>query len=64
MKKKVPAKKKVGPPFKPPAVVKVPVCLKLPRWLLAWMRTQDQSMAILIEEALTEKHGIEAPEAK
>jgi len=57
-------KKKIGAPFKPSELVKTPVCLKLPRWLLAWMRSQDQSMAILIEEALSEKHGIQAPEIK
>jgi len=57
-------KKKIGAPFKPSELVKVPVCLKLPRWLLAWMRSQDQSMAVLIEEALSEKHGIEAPKAR
>ena len=55
---------KVGPPFKPPILVKIPVGLKLPRWLIAWMKTQDQSMAVLIEEALTEKHGIEPPKPK
>lgn len=50
-----------GAPNKPPALVKVPVGLKLPRWLLDWMRQQDKSMAVLVEEALREKHGIEPP---
>lgn len=50
-----------GAPSKPPALVKAPVGLKLPRWLLDWMRQQDKSMAVLVEEALREKHGIEPP---
>lgn len=50
-----------GAPHKPPALVKVPVGLKLPRWLLDWLRQQDKSMAVLIEEALREKHCIEPP---
>lgn len=53
-----------GAPSKPPALVKVPVGLKLPRWLLDWMRQQDKSMAVLVEEALREKHGIEPPNAE
>jgi hypothetical protein len=56
---------KVGPPFKPPQLVKIPVSFKLPQWLVTWMREySDQegiSMAVLIEEALTEKHGIAPP---
>ena len=52
-----------GAPSKPPALVKVPVGLKLPRWLLDWMRQQANSMAVLVEEALREKHGIEPPNA-
>lgn len=53
-----------GAPNKPPALVKVPVGLKLPRWLLDWMRKQDQSMAVLVEDALREKHGIDPPNAQ
>jgi len=53
-----------GAPSKPPALVKVPVGLKLPRWLLDWMRQQDKSMAVLVEEALREKHGIEPHDAR
>lgn len=53
---------KAGAPRKPPAVVKVQVGLKLPRWLLAWLRKQDRSMAVVIEEALRDKHGIKPPD--
>jgi hypothetical protein len=59
---------KVGPPCKPPELVKVPIGLKLPRWLIAWMREysvqQDTSMAAMIEEALCEMHGVEPPDVK
>jgi len=50
-----------GAPHKPPALVKVPVGLKLPRWLIDWMRTQDQSMAVLIEDALCKRHKLKPP---
>ena len=50
-----------GAPHKPPALVKVPVGLKLPRWLLDWMRQQDQSMAVLIEDALCKRHKLKPP---
>lgn len=50
-----------GAPKKPPELVKVPVSLKLPRWLLEWMATQDKSRAVLIEEALTRQHKIKPP---
>jgi len=55
---------KVGPPFKPPQLVKVPVGLKLPRWLKDWMKKQPESMAVLIEVALTEKHKLKPPKIK
>lgn len=50
-----------GAPHKPPVLVKVPVGLKLPRWLLDWMRQQDQSMAVLIEDALCKRHKLKPP---
>jgi hypothetical protein len=52
-----------GAPKKPPALVKVPVSLKLPRWLLAWMDEQPESRAVLIEEALKRRHKIKPPDA-
>lgn len=51
-----------GAPKKPPALVKVPVSLKLPRWLLAWMDTQPESRAVLIEEALKRRHKLKPPD--
>jgi len=53
-----------GAPHKPRALVKVPVGLKLPRWLLDWMRKQDQSMAVLIEDALCKRHKLKPPNAE
>ena len=50
-----------GAPKKPPALVKVPVGLKLPRWLLEWIREQDKSQAVLIEDALIERHKLKPP---
>jgi len=50
-----------GAPKKPPALKKVPVSLKLPRWMLEWMDTRPESRAVLIEEALKQQHGITPP---
>lgn len=52
-----------GAPKKPPALVKVPVSLKLPRWLLEWLADQDKSRAVLIEEALCKTHKLKPPNA-
>ena len=54
-------KNRVGAPNKPPELVKIPVGLKLPRWLLRWMHEQEEPMSIMIEEALCEKHGLVPP---
>ena len=51
-------------PFKDKNLVKVPVNLRLPRWLITWLRKQDQSQSVLIEEALREMHGITPPDIK
>ena len=39
-------------------MVKVPVCYKLPRWLVEWLREQDIPAAQLIEDALRYKHKL------
>jgi hypothetical protein len=46
----------------PPALLKVPISIKLPRWLVEWMDSQSQSRAVLIEDALEKQHGIEHPD--
>jgi hypothetical protein len=49
-------RKPVSPEFK-----KDPISLKLPRWLLEWLDSKEESRAVLIEEALIEKHGLKPP---
>lgn len=52
-------------PFKPKELVKVPFNCRLPQWLVTWLREQeDSSQAVLIEDALCEKHGLEPPNVK
>lgn len=53
-----------GAPKKHPALLKVPVSLKLPRWLLAWMDEQPESRAVLIEEALKRSRKIKPPDVR
>ena len=48
----------------PPDLKKIPVGLKLPRWLVEWMRAQPESMPKLIEEALIARHKLKPPEVK
>jgi hypothetical protein len=47
-----------GRPRSPAHLLKIPISLKLPRWLIEWMATQPKSRAILIEKALCEIHKI------
>ena len=46
----------------PPELKKIPVGVKLPRWLVEWMRDQPESQAVLIEEALKKRHKLKPPE--
>ena len=46
----------------PPELKKIPVGVKLPRWLAEWMREQPKSQAVLIEEALKSRHKLKPPE--
>lgn len=46
----------------PPELKKIPVGLKLPRWLVEWMREQPESQAVLIEDALKRRHKLKTPE--
>jgi len=45
----------------PPALKKMPVSLKLQRWLIEWLDTQPESRAVLIEEALIRRHKLKPP---
>lgn len=42
----------LGRPYLPPLLLKIPVPLKLPRWLKEWMDSRPESRAKLIEVAL------------
>ena len=47
-----------------PELKKIPVGMKLPRWLVEWLRAQPESMPKLIEEALIARHKLKQPEVK
>ncbi|MFZ2524436.1 MAG: hypothetical protein WAW87_03885 [Candidatus Ferrigenium altingense] len=46
----------------PPELKKIPVGVKLPCWMVEWMRAQPESQAVLIEEALKKRHKLKPPE--
>lgn len=48
----------------PAELKKEPISIKLPKWLIDWMDTQEDSRANLIEEALRRQHGIQPPGEK
>ena len=50
-----------GRPPLDPQIVKVPVGYKLPRWLVEWIRQQDESAAVLIEDALCKRYKLKPP---
>ena len=45
----------------PPALKKMPVSLKLQRWLIGWMDSQPDSRAVLIEDALCKRNKLKPP---
>ena len=45
----------------PPELLKVPISIKLPRWLIEWLDTQPESRAVLIEDALRLRHKLRKP---
>lgn len=47
---------------KDPAQELIKVGYKLPRWLVEWIRDQDETAAKLIRESLIEAYGIREPE--
>lgn len=61
MKSKGGAREGAGRPPIEPALVKIPVGYRLPRWLVAWLRSQDKAAAVIIEDALRRQHGLEPP---
>jgi hypothetical protein len=46
----------------PPALLKIPISIKLPRWLVEWMDAQPESRAVLIEDALQKQHKVSPPD--
>lgn len=50
-----------GRPPIDPQLVKIPVGYKLPRWLVEWIRSQDNPASRMIEDALCRQHDIEPP---
>jgi hypothetical protein len=46
----------------PPELLKIPISIKLPRWLVEWMDSQSQSRAVLIDDALQKQHKISPPD--
>jgi len=45
----------------PPELKKIPVGMKLPRWMVEWLRAQPESMPRLIEDALIARHKLTKP---
>ncbi len=53
-----------GAPKKPAPFKKVPCCIKMQEWLVDWTGSQDESRAVLIEEALIAHYKLKPPEIK
>jgi hypothetical protein len=55
--------KRAGSGRKPahPALLKIPIAIKLPRWLIEFLDAQESSRAVLIETALMRQHKIKPP---
>jgi len=45
-----------------PTLKKMPINMKLPKWMIDWLRAQDESQAVLVEDALKEKYGLVEPD--
>lgn len=55
------SKRAVGRPKSDPKLGKIPVNLRLPFWLVAWLKDQDQSQAVIIEKALLKQYNLKPP---
>jgi len=49
------------PPLENRQLIKDPISIKLPRWLLDWMAEQPHNRARLIEEAMIKVHRLKPP---
>jgi len=54
-------RKGAGRPQIDPNKLKIPVAYRLPRWLVEWIRSQDEPASILIENALIKRHKLKPP---
>ena len=45
----------------PPELKKEPISIKLPKWLIVWMDSQEESRPVLIEEAMRRQYNIYPP---
>lgn len=52
-----------GAPIKPANLKKEMVSVKLPKWLIDWTAEQEESRAVLIEDALKKVHKLKTPPA-
>lgn len=50
-----------GRPPIAPQLKKIPNSVKLSRWLTEWLNSQEKAKAVLIEEAVIEKHNLTPP---
>jgi len=48
----------------PPDLIKIPVCYKLPSWLVAWIREQDSAASSIIEESIINLYDLKPPTNK
>ena len=55
-------KNRVGAPSKPPELKKVPVNLRLPKWLVDLTKDKEECRAVMIEKALCQTYGFKRPE--
>lgn len=51
-----------GRPPAPEGTKAVAVTVRLPPWLVEWLRAQDGSQAQIIADALIRRHRLKAPE--
>jgi len=48
-------------PYKSPSEKKVPVCHKMKPWIKNWLKEQDRSQSVIIEEALIKTYKLKPP---
>jgi hypothetical protein len=51
-----------GQPKKHPLLLKTPRSIKIPEWLWQWLDQQEESRAVIIEEALKKVYKVKEPD--